>query len=104
MVSTWVSEPACTLCGANKTMMLEQHHKVFRSQGGSDAKTNLIWLCKVCHMATHGIKADLNGHNCASCPVRRTYGCYFGERVLGRAIKTAPPWELGAGHAQGEPR
>lgn len=73
---------------------MERHHKVFRSQGGSDLKTNLVLLCVVCHKASHGIKARVGTHSCETCPVRRTYGCYFGERVLGLEEKTAPPWEL----------
>lgn len=32
------------------------HHKVFRSQGGSDVADNFAWLCGVCHDAAHGIR------------------------------------------------
>jgi hypothetical protein len=87
------SYPTCGLCGCNANVPLERHHKVFRSHGGSDADENLVLLCKVCHGAVHGLKVAYNGHDCRSCPVRRTYGCHFGERVLGRPVITAHPWE-----------
>lgn len=31
------------------------HHNVFRSQGGGDTADNLVWLCRPCHDARHGI-------------------------------------------------
>lgn len=33
------------------------HHRVFRSQGGSDIPENLQWLCHVCHDSVHGIRS-----------------------------------------------
>lgn len=30
------------------------HHIVYRSQGGSDEPENLVWLCNLCHLASHG--------------------------------------------------
>lgn len=31
------------------------HHKIFRSQGGSDTMENLITLCIHCHGKEHGV-------------------------------------------------
>ena len=33
------------------------HHKIFRSQLGSDVESNLIWICGPCHDEAHGIRA-----------------------------------------------
>lgn len=41
----------CTGCN-----LLEVHHIDYRSQGGLDAKSNLILLCKECHMLVHSSK------------------------------------------------
>ena len=38
---------------------LHVHHKVFRSQGGSDSPENLITLCETCHDALHAGKFAL---------------------------------------------
>lgn len=35
---------------------LSKHHKRFRSRGGTDAESNLIWLCGFCHSQEHGIR------------------------------------------------
>lgn len=35
---------------------LTKHHIVRRSHCGNDDRTNLIWLCGLCHSKTHGIK------------------------------------------------
>ena len=35
---------------------LAKHHKAFRSQGGNDDTSNLIWVCGKCHAQFHGIK------------------------------------------------
>ena len=32
------------------------HHKILKSQGGSDTAENLITLCMQCHSKAHGIK------------------------------------------------
>ena len=37
----------CVACGT--TSDLQHHHLVMRSEGGSDAETNLITLCTACH-------------------------------------------------------
>lgn len=92
-MSEWKSTPTCFLCHCNASIPLEQHHKVFRSHGGQEGE-NLVLLCKVCHGATHGLKTIVGNHSCKTCSVRRTYGCYFGERVLGETVKTPPPWVL----------
>lgn len=41
--------------------MLSVHHKIFRSQGGSDTEENLILLCDVCHKKAHGIVSKVDG-------------------------------------------
>ena len=38
---------------------LHVHHKVFRSQGGTDAPSNLIALCETCHNDLHAGKFEL---------------------------------------------
>ena len=44
----------CQCCkGRHKDSKLEVHHIVFRSNGGSDDKSNLITLCHTCHRALH---------------------------------------------------
>lgn len=44
----------CRWCGAPGT---EVHHIVYRSSGGPDVATNLIFLCGECHMRAHSSKA-----------------------------------------------
>jgi 5-methylcytosine-specific restriction endonuclease McrA len=44
----------CQLCG--KKRPLDLHHKIHRSQGGTDQPENLISICRVCHMQSHNIK------------------------------------------------
>ena len=43
----------CQTCGSTKD--LEIHHKVKKSQGGTDNIDNLILLCRECHKKAHGI-------------------------------------------------
>jgi 5-methylcytosine-specific restriction endonuclease McrA len=47
----------CQICG-KKNCQLEVHHKVFRSNGGSDEHENLITLCHECHDKIHKGKLD----------------------------------------------
>jgi hypothetical protein len=49
---------------AKHSAKLHVHHKVFRSQGGTDALLNLITLCEVCHDALHRGEYALQ-ENCA---------------------------------------
>lgn len=42
---------ACELCGSTKKV--EQHHIVPRWLGGSDAPTNIMPLCRKCHVELH---------------------------------------------------
>jgi hypothetical protein len=45
----------CDAC--ERRIGVHVHHRVFRSQGGSDSRDNLEWLlCGVCHDAAHGIR------------------------------------------------
>ncbi len=48
-----LNEP-CSVCEQRPGVHV--HHRVFRSQGGSDLPENLDWLCSVCHHAAHGIR------------------------------------------------
>ena len=45
-------EPCDRECGR---IGVSLHHKVFRSQGGSDVRDNLEWLCGPCHDEAHGL-------------------------------------------------
>lgn len=88
----WQSNPVCTLCLGNGPF--HRHHKKFRSHGGSDRETNLVLLCEVCHGAVHGLKVVKDGRSCKTCPRKRNFGCYFGEKLLGEEIQTDPPWPI----------
>lgn len=41
----------CRNCGSG--VYLEVHHIIYRSQGGTDAKSNLMTLCDKCHADKH---------------------------------------------------
>lgn len=44
----------CQICKKNKSgIILEVHHKVFKSNGGSDEPENLVTLCENCHSKIH---------------------------------------------------
>jgi 5-methylcytosine-specific restriction endonuclease McrA len=43
----------CEECGYNKTPVLQIHHVVERSQGGTDDFSNLKLLCRNCHGEIH---------------------------------------------------
>ena len=45
-----VGEP-CELCELRPGS--EVHHRVFRSQGGSDVEENLVFVCSDCHRGIH---------------------------------------------------
>jgi hypothetical protein len=47
----------CVACGAahGDGINLEHHHLVPKSKGGTDAASNLITLCHVCHGKAHGM-------------------------------------------------
>ena len=46
----------CQECGNVDWRSLAKHHRIRRSQGGSDDVGNLVWLCGKCHSKEHGIK------------------------------------------------
>lgn len=48
-------EGLCVKCGAPG---VDIHHKVFRSQGGSDTADNMELLCRRCHDIVHGKVID----------------------------------------------
>jgi 5-methylcytosine-specific restriction endonuclease McrA len=45
----------CQGCGLEPGIHV--HHKIFRSQGGDDIESNLVWLGRICHDAAHGIRS-----------------------------------------------
>ena len=44
----------CEMC--ERRMGAHIHHKTFRSQGGGDEDSNLLWMCLWCHSEAHGIR------------------------------------------------
>ena len=58
----WRDGYKCQHCGKSDTI-LNAHHIVFRSQGGSDRSDNLITLCEKCHKKLHAGKIKLNVGN-----------------------------------------
>lgn len=44
----------CVACGEQDVGLLEYHHLVPRSAGGSNDERNLLTLCHVCHGLAHG--------------------------------------------------
>ena len=48
----------CEECGR---VANDIHHKLKKSQGGTDDADNLIALCRRCHGAEHGIKVIEHG-------------------------------------------
>lgn len=45
-----IGEP-CELCELRPG--IDPHHKKFRSGGGDDVESNLLWLCRSCHDDIH---------------------------------------------------
>ena len=50
----------CQYCWATE-VELQVHHKIQRKDGGTDKPSNLITLCKKCHVNHHKGKIDANG-------------------------------------------
>lgn len=52
-----LEHPCCEMCGSTAAGGYSQnggvHHIVKRSKGGSDAESNLITLCSLCHTMAH---------------------------------------------------
>ena len=55
-------EVKCEECGSqgSKKNRLEYHHIVYRSNGGSDSRSNLQILCKRCHRKFHRQAGDFS--------------------------------------------
>lgn len=88
----------CQGCGIRRAQ--HEHHREHKAMGGRkgaakvaiEERTNKIWLCEICHMASHlehGIAAD--GFHCGTCPKLKT--CYWGKRTLGHSVQgLSPNW------------
>lgn len=50
----------CQYC-STKNVLLEVHHKIMRSNGGSNKPTNLVTLCTSCHSKHHANTINANG-------------------------------------------
>lgn len=48
----------CNMCGEDRSVVLEQHHKIPRSRDGSDKDSNLVTLCANCHRTIESIYDD----------------------------------------------
>jgi 5-methylcytosine-specific restriction protein A len=48
---------SCAMCGISEDgfLILQVHHVLPTSQGGSDEESNLVALCPNCHCRTHSI-------------------------------------------------
>ena len=46
----------CECCGTTKK--LEYHHRIYRSEGGSDESDNIMVLCYSCHRQIHQQNGD----------------------------------------------
>ena len=46
----------CAICELR--LGIELHHKIFRSGGGGDVESNLIWVCRFCHDDIHAGRLD----------------------------------------------
>jgi group II intron reverse transcriptase/maturase len=50
----------CYIIGMGlETNNMECHHKVLRSEGGTDKYENLVWLCSEAHKLVHAIEQDI---------------------------------------------
>ena len=50
----------CESCGIDNFYLLDIHHVIPQSQGGTDDLDNLKLLCKNCHAIEHGRVGDIN--------------------------------------------
>jgi 5-methylcytosine-specific restriction endonuclease McrA len=44
----------CARCGRFRP--LQRHHRVFRSHGGTHARSNMHMLCEACHHKAHNVR------------------------------------------------
>jgi 5-methylcytosine-specific restriction endonuclease McrA len=55
----------CEICGRRQfgsKEVLEVHHKIPISEGGSDERDNLLFVCTACHKMCHFLRLYLNTH------------------------------------------
>lgn len=88
-----------TMCqGCRVRPSVHEHHKEHKQMGGrkrkakkkSEDATNKIYLCEVCHGASHLEKVITpDRFSCPRCPVYRT--CYYGRLTYGEADADAYP-------------
>lgn len=50
----------CRICRVWSVWM-EYHHVIFRSQGGTDDTSNVVWLCRRCHNRVHARRVWISG-------------------------------------------
>lgn len=81
----------CQCCGCSNTNILESHHILEKSNGGTDSPDNLLLLCPNCHTTIH-----LGDSNLESLPLEwylvlktsKASNCYAGSSpVLSSIIK-----------------
>lgn len=46
----------CAIC--ERRFGIDAHHRKFRSGGGDDVESNLLWLCRYCHDDIHSGRLD----------------------------------------------
>ena len=51
----------CRACREVAIVFGDPHHIVYRSAGGSDDLSNLVWLCRTCHDAEHAHDIRITG-------------------------------------------
>ena len=49
----------CQVCGKSKDKILQTHHIIYRSNGGTDRVNNLITVCTDCHTSTNHKKGGI---------------------------------------------
>jgi len=80
----------CQNCRKQK-VRLEAHHLVFREQGGKDALTNLLTLCKACHKGVHQGKVTLTVMGVRGFLDRIAQRTMQGKSHLYATLSTSPP-------------
>ena len=51
----------CRFCGETTPSVLDEHHIVFRSEGGGNERSNLVVACANCHRKVHSGEIRVDG-------------------------------------------